>query len=127
MIDADLVARYLGMKRRLHAAIADSGSGFQPSRRELSEGLAKTIDLDGETWTYSTQGEGYAFTHPRRRFRVVIGATSLDTVTSAEILGYLQAFTTHQNLNQLVVDMWLLKAVRAGVLAEAGHGAFRPA
>jgi len=122
MIEPAQIRQYLALKRRLAAAVADpTTSGFRPSQREVSEGLAKSITLDGEIWTYSTDKGGYRFSNGRRRFSVVVadhGATA-DTFTSAELVGWLAAFTGLQNVNQLVVDLWLVKAAMQGVVREA--------
>lgn len=122
MIEPAQIRQYLALKRRLAAAVADpAASGFRPSQREVSEGLAKSITLDGETWTYSTEKGGYRFSNGRRRFSVVVaeGGTDANTFTSAELVGWLAAFTGLQNVNQMVVDLWLVKAAMQGVVREA--------
>lgn len=122
MIDAHTLSQYVKLKQRLIAVVSDpQASGFQHSQREFSEGLARSIDVDGEPWTYSSVHNGYSFSHSRRRFRVTVprSAPSPSAFTGAEILGYLQAFTAHERLNQLVVDMWLLKAAQAGIICDA--------
>lgn len=122
MIEPAQIRQYLALKRRLAAAVADpDASGFRPSQREVSEGLAKSLTLDGETWTYSTDKGGYRFSNGRRRFSVFVaeGGTDAHTFTSMELVGWLAAFTGLQNINQMVVDLWLVKAAMAGAVREA--------
>ena len=123
MIEPAQVAAYLRLKSQVAVWVASPGSGFEPSRRELSEGLARTMDIAGETWTYSTQKGGYSFTAPRRRFSVFIADDPAQhaVFTASELLAYLRAFTALDDLNEIVVDMWLTRAAMRGVVAEA-HG-----
>jgi hypothetical protein len=120
MLETRQIAAYLHLKRGIAAVVAAPGSGFQASRRELSEGLAKTMEIAGESWTYSTQKGGCSFTSPRRRFSVFVADDSARNAyfTSAELLAYLRAFTSLENLNQLVVDTWLTRAAMGGEVAE---------
>jgi len=120
MIELRQIAAYLHLKRGIAAVVMAPNSGFQPSRRELSEGLAKQMDICGESWTYSTQKGGCSFTSPRRRFSVFIAddATRHGYFTAAELLAYLRAFTSLENLNQLVIDTWLTRAAMQGQVAE---------
>ncbi len=122
MIEPAQIRQYLSLKRRLAAVVADPGSsGFAGTRRELSEGLAKTCTLDGETWTYSTEKGGYRFSNGRRRFSVFVaeGGAAADAFSSPELVGWLAAFTGLQNVNQMVVDLWLVRAAMNGVVREA--------
>lgn len=131
MIDIRQIAAYLHLKRGIAAVVQAPNSGFQPSRRELSEGLAKQMEIGGESWTYSTQKGGCSFTSPRRRFSVFIAddRTRNAYFTASELLGYLRAFTSLENLNQLVVDTWLTRAAMQGQVAEVadvrGHWCLR--
>jgi hypothetical protein len=120
MIETRQIAAYLHLKRGIAAVVAAPGSGFQASRRELSEGLAKQMEIAGESWTYSTQKGGCSFTSPRRRFSVFVADDPARNAyfTSAELLAYLRAFTSLENLNQLVVDTWLTRAAMRGEVAE---------
>lgn len=120
MIDIRQIAAYLHLKRGIAALVAAPDSGFQSSRRELSEGLAKQMDIGGESWTYSTQKGGCSFTSPRRRFSVFIAddAARHAYFTADELLAYLRAFTALDNLNHLVVDTWLTRAAMQGLVAE---------
>jgi hypothetical protein len=124
MIEPSQIAAYLRLKREIAAAVAVPGNGFRPSGRQLSEGLARTMDIAGESWTYSTAKGGYTFTSPRRRFSVFIGdpPAPQEVFTSPELLGYLRAFTSLEDLNQLVVDMWLVRASMRGEVQEAPGG-----
>jgi len=122
MIEPAQIRQYLNLKRRLAAVVADPGtSGFAGTRRELSEGLAKTCSVDGETWTYSTEKGGYRFSNGRRRFSVFVaeGGAAAGAFTSPELVGWLAAFTGLQNVNQMVVDLWLVRAAMNGVVREA--------
>ncbi len=120
MLEARQIAAYLHLKRGIAAVVAAPGSGFQSSKRELSEGLAKQMDIAGESWTYCTQKGGCSFTSPRRRFSVFVADDARRNAyfTSAELLAYLRAFTSLENLNQLVVDTWLTRVAMQGVVAE---------
>lgn len=121
MIEPRQIAAYLHLKRGIAAVVAAPDSGFQASRRHLSEGLARQMEICGELWSYSTQPGGYAFTSPRRRFSVFIADDPArhQLFTPAELLAYLRAFTALENLNQLVVETWLTRAAMQGVVAEA--------
>ena len=131
MLDIRQIAAYLHLKRGIAALVSAPDSGFQPSRRELSEGLAKQMEIGGESWTYSTQKGGCSFTSPRRRFSVFIAddGTRNAYFTAAELLGYLRAVTSLENLNQLVIDTWLTRAAMHGLVAEVpgvrGHWCLR--
>lgn len=132
MLDRSLLASYLDLKQRIAAAISVPESGFVPSQRHASEGLAKHLEIGGESWTYATHPGGYAFTNARRRFMVVVSEDDARnrTFTAPELLAYLGAFTVHENLNQLVVDMWLVRAEMAGLVQPAeglrGHWRLAP-
>ena len=82
------------------------------------------MTIAGEEWTYSTAKGGYSFTNPRRRFSVFVAdqAGGGATFTSPELLGYLRAFTALEELNQLVIDMWLTRAAMRGQVSEATGG-----
>jgi hypothetical protein len=130
MIDPEQLRQYLQLKRRLAAAVENPDvSGFEPSRRGFSEGLAKPFDLDGEAWTYATDGKGYRFSNAKRRFSVFVLADGSDreAFTSAELVGWLSAFTRHQNINQMVIDLWLVKAAGNGLVEDhpSVRGGFR--
>ncbi len=121
MIDRPLLNAYVDLKQRIAAAIAVPESGFQPSLRHASEGLAKCFAIDGEAWTYATHPGGYAFTNPERGFAVVVSeeASRNTAFTATELVAYLGAFAGHRNLNQLVVDMWLVRAEMEGLVQPA--------
>ena len=120
MIEITQVVAYLRIKSQVAVWVASPGSGFEPSRRELSEGLARTMDIAGEIWTYSTQKGGYSFTAPRRRFSVFISDDPAQhaVFSAGELLAYLRAFTALDDLNEIVVDMWLTRAAMRGEVAE---------
>ena len=124
MIELSQIAAYLRLKYEIVVAIAQPDSDFQPSRREMSEGLARSMTIAGESWTYSTAKGGYSFTSPRRRFSVFVADDPArhSTFTSPELLGYLRAFTALAELNQLVIDMWLTRAAMRGEVLEATGG-----
>ncbi len=124
MIELSQIAAYLRLKQEIAFAISKPDSGFQESRRHVSEGLARSMTIAGEEWTYSTAKGGYSFTNPRRRFSVFVAddPTCAATFTSPELLGYLRAFTALEELNQLVIDMWLTRAAMRGQVAEATGG-----
>ncbi len=124
MIEIAQIAAYLRLKAQVAAAVSAPESDFEPSRRQLSEGLARTMTIAGETWTYSTQKGGYSFTAPRRRFSVFVADDSAQhaVFTAGELLAYLRAFTALDDLNEIVVDMWLTRAAMRGEVEEAsGH------
>ena len=120
MIEVQQIAAYLHLKRGISALVAAPDSGFQSSKRELSEGLARHMELAGEKWTYSTQKGGYSFTNPRRRFSVFVADDAVRNAyfTSTELLAYLLAFTSLENLNQMVVDTWLIRAAMQRIVEE---------
>lgn len=122
MIELSQIAAYLRLKRQIAALAAEPDSGFQTSRRHLSEGLARSMPIAGEDWTYATAKGGYTFTNPRRRFSVFVAedAAANDGFTSPELLGYLRAFTALEELNQLVIDMWLVRAAMRGEVEQRG-------
>lgn len=123
MIEVSQIAAYLRLKREITALVAEPDSGFQASRRHLSEGLARSMPIAGEDWTYATSKGGYTFTNPRRRFSVFVAeAGANDGFTAAELLGYLRAFTALEELNQLVVDMWLVRAAMRGEVEQVTGG-----
>lgn len=124
MIELSQIAAYLRLKYEIVMAIAQPDSDFQPSRREMSEGLARSIIIAGESWTYSTAKGGYSFSSPRRRLSVFVADDPArhSTFTSPELLGYLRAFTALAELNQLVIDMWLTRAAIRGEVLEATGG-----
>ena len=121
MIEVAQVAAYLRLKLAVAAAVHAPDSGFEPSRRELSEGLARTMPIAGESWVYSTQKGGYSFTAPRRRFSVFVADDPAQhaVFTAGELLAYLRAFTALGDLNEIVVDMWLTRAAMRGDVEEA--------
>lgn len=121
MIDRPLLDAYVDLKQRIAAAIAVPESGFQPSMRHASEGLAKHFEIDGETWTYATHPGGYAFTNAERGYAIVVSEDPArnGAFTSTELVAYLGAFAGHKNLNQLVVDMWLVRAEMEGLVESA--------
>ncbi|MBA3698909.1 MAG: hypothetical protein H0W78_08645 [Planctomycetes bacterium] len=124
MIEVSQIAAYLRLKREIAAQVAEPDSGFEASRRHLSEGLARSMPIAGEDWTYATAKGGYTFTNPRRRFSVFVAdaPSANEGFTAAELLGYLRAFTALDELNQLVVDMWLVRAAMRGQVEQVGAG-----
>lgn len=124
MIELSQIAAYLRLKYEIVVAITQPDSDFQPSRREMSEGLARSMIIAGESWTYSTAKGGYSFSSPRRRLSVFVADDPArhSTFTSPELLGYLRAFTALAELNQLVIDMWLTRAAIRGEVLEATGG-----
>jgi hypothetical protein len=122
MIELSQIAAYLRLKREIAGLVAEPDSGFQASRRHLSEGLARSMPIAGEDWTYATAKGGYTFTNPRRRFSVFVAdaPASNEGFTAQELLGYLRAFTALEELNQLVVDMWLVRAAMRGEVEQVG-------
>ena len=124
MIELSQIAAYLRLKYEIAAIVSQPDSGFQASRREMSEGLARSMTIAGESWTYATAKGGYSFTSPRRRFSVFVADDPArhSIFTSPELLGYLRAFTALAELNQLVIDMWLTRAAMRGEVLEASGG-----
>lgn len=124
MIELSQIAAYLRLKRDIAAMVAAPGSGFEPSRRHLSEGLARSMPIAGEDWTYATAKGGYSFTNPRRRFSVFVDddPTRGATFTAPELLAYLRAFTALEELNLLVVDMWLTRSAMRGEVEQTTGG-----
>jgi hypothetical protein len=122
MIELSQIAAYLRLKRQIAALAAEPDSGFEASRRHLSEGLARSMSIAGEDWTYATAKGGYTFTNPRRRFSVFVAedAAANEGFTAQELLGYLRAFTALEELNQLVVDMWLVRAAMRREVEQVG-------
>jgi hypothetical protein len=121
MIEVSQLAAYLRLKRAIAAVVMDPGSGFQASRRHLSEGLARSLVIAGEEWTYATAKGGYTFTNPRQRFSVFVAEepTANGGFTARELLGYLRAATALEELNQLAVDMWMVRAAMRGEVRQA--------
>ncbi len=121
MLDAARIADYLAIKRRLASAIADPQSGFQPSMRERSEGLAKACDIDGETWTYATASSGYAFSSPDGSLSVTVSPDARRNAcfTSTELAAWLRAGGGHDNITAFVVDNWLMRAEMAKTVERA--------
>ena len=124
MIEVSQIAAYLRLKREIAAQVAEPDSGFQASRRHLSEGLARSMPIAGEDWTYATAKGGYTFTNPRRRFSVFVAedGSANGGFTSPELLGYLRAFTALEELNQMVIDMWLTRAAMRGEVEQVAGG-----
>lgn len=124
MIEVSQIAAYLRLKREIATQVAEPESGFQASRRHLSEGLARSMPIAGEDWTYATAKGGYTFTNPRRRFSVFVAEDGgvNDAFTSPELLGYLRAFTALEELNQMVIDMWLVRAAMRGEVVQVTGG-----
>lgn len=124
MIEVSQIAAYLRLKREIAAHVAEPHSGFEASRRHLSEGLARCMPIAGEDWTYATAKGGYTFTNPRRRFSVFVAdhQTTHGHFTSPELLGYLRAFTALEELNQMVIDMWLVRAAMRGEVEQVAGG-----
>jgi hypothetical protein len=124
MIELSQIAAYLRLKREIAALVAEPDSGFQATRRHLSEGLARSMPIAGEDWTYATARGGYTFTNPRRRFSVFVAEqpTANEGFTAQELVGYLRAFTALEELNQLVVDMWLVRAAMRGEVQQVAGG-----
>ncbi len=121
MIDRTMLGAYIDLKQRIAEAITVPNSGFRPSMRHASEGLAKSFTVAGEIWSYSTHPNGYAFTNGERGYSVIVSDEPERNAafTSTELVAYLSAFTEHKNLNQLVVDMWLVRAEMEGVVQSA--------
>ncbi|MFW5751445.1 MAG: hypothetical protein ACOCZK_07340 [Planctomycetota bacterium] len=122
MIRTADIRDYLALKRAIAAEVFAPDSAFQPSRRELSEGLARDIEVNDEQWSYSAGQRGYVFTNPRRRFSVVISEdrAANDYFTSDELARYLQCYTTTENITDLLVDNWCAMACRDGLLERRG-------
>ncbi len=118
MLDAARIADYLALKRRLAVAISDPVTGFQPSLRERSEGLAKPCEIDGETWTYATVVDGYSFSSPDGSLSVTVSpdAGRNAVFTSTELAGWLRAGGGHDNITAFVVDNWLMRAEMANAV-----------
>ncbi len=121
MINRTMLGDYIRLKQRIADAITVPDSGFRPSLRHASEGLAKSFSIDGESWSYATHPTGYAFTNGERGYSVIVSdeAARNTAFTSTELVAYLSAFTEHKNLNQLVVDMWLVRAEMEGMVQSA--------
>lgn len=118
MLEPSDIRAYLALKQRVAAALADPASGFRPTRRGATEGLARVCEIGGERWTYASEAGGYGFTHPAGRVRVFIADDPARNgcCTAAELLGWLRGRTAHGRLNQFVVDNWLLRAATAGMV-----------
>ncbi|HYE04309.1 MAG TPA: hypothetical protein VEL07_02200 [Planctomycetota bacterium] len=112
MLDRGRIADYLATKARLAAAISDAASGFQPSMRERSEGLARSCSIDGELWTYSTTVNGYSFSSPDGALSVTVSpdAGRNACFTSDELANWMRAGGGHDNITAFVVDNWLMRA-----------------
>jgi hypothetical protein len=118
MIDPAGIADYLATKSRVAAALSDPDSGFRETRRHLSEGLAHSCEIAGETWSYSTEGGAYSFTSPDGALCVVVsGDAGRDACfTSAELAGWLRSRGGHDRISAFVVDNWLMRAELAGAV-----------
>jgi hypothetical protein len=123
MIALTQIATYVQLKRTIAQVVADPNSGFQASRRHLSEGLARSMLIADEEWTYATSKGGYTFTHPRQRFSVFVAEDPRANTgfTAQELLGYLRAMTALEELNQVVIDMWLVRAAMRGDVQQVGR------
>lgn len=123
MIALSEIAAYLKLKRTIAEVVADPDSGFQASRRHLSEGLSRSMTIADEEWTYATATGGYSFTHPRQRFSVFVAEDPRANAgfTAQELLGYLRAKTALGELNQLVIDMWLVRAAMRQEVRQVGR------
>ncbi|MBA3845645.1 MAG: hypothetical protein H0X45_03245 [Planctomycetes bacterium] len=121
MLDAARIADYLAIKARLATAITESASGFQPSLRERSEGLAKACEISGEVWTYATAAHGYAFSSPDGSLSVTVSpdAGRNTCFTSDELANWLRAGGGHDNITAFVVDNWLMRAEMAQAVERA--------
>lgn len=119
---ADLTT-FLRLKRRLGRVVLDGSDGFAPSKRELSEGLARSLVIDGERWTYSPERHGYRFSCPRGRLSIFVtdDQADHDQFTANELTDYLQNHTTHERINAIVVDHWLIRAVQHGLCKPVPH------
>ncbi len=124
MIALTQLASYLRLKQEIAKFIADPASGFQESRRHLSEGLSRSLTMFQENWSYNTQPGGYTFSHERHRYSVFVAVDPVRNAhfTSQELVSYLRANTTLHEINQLVVDMWLTHAAIRGEVTHSGHG-----
>ena len=71
----------------------------------MSEGLAKSIEIDGERWTYSAERDGYRFSCPRGRMSVFVAGESerCEMFSAGELTAFLQNHTAHERINQIVV------------------------
>jgi hypothetical protein len=120
---ADIRA-YLDLKERIAAAVLADDSAFIPSQRECSEGLARSIEVGGQPWTYAAQDDGYAFTNRQRRFSVLIRPHERDqrSFSGKELSRYLQCYTTTEDVSELVVDNWLAQACRQGHMQQVCGG-----
>jgi len=124
MIALAQLASYLQLKQDIANFIADPASGFQESRRHLSEGLSRSLTMHQETWSYSTQPGGYTFSNERHGYSVFVAVDPVRNArfTSKELVAYLRANTTLHEINQLVVDMWLTHAAIRGEVTHSGQG-----
>jgi len=121
MIDAAVIASYLATRRKIASAAANPDSGFEPSRREMSEGLCKMAVVDGDTWTYSTAPGGYLFTSPDRGASVFLpnDPARHESFTPSELVSWLRAGGEHDRLNEFVLENLLLRAEMDGVVERA--------
>lgn len=121
MIDASAIASYLAARRRIANGAMQPDSGFEPSRRELSEGLCKQAVIDGDTWTYATAPGGYLFTSPDSGTTVFLpnDPARHESVTSSELVSWLRATGGHERLNEFVLENLLLRAELDGVVERA--------
>jgi hypothetical protein len=124
MIDYEQLNHYLRTKQRIAEIINDPNSGFEPSRRHLSEGLAHSMTIADQEWTYSTQTGGYSFTHPEQRYHIFIAndAAKNSYLTTNEIVGFLRSFPPTEQINALVVDTWMTRAAMRGEVVPVPGG-----
>ena len=124
MINRGQIQAYLRLKTDIANFITHPDSGFQESRRHLSEGLARSMLIHDEEWTYSTKSGGYTFTNPKHRFSIFIAEQGHveNHFTTEELVNYLQAFTQLQDINSMVVDTWLTHMAMRGEVQQANRG-----
>jgi hypothetical protein len=124
MIALSQLASYLRLKQDIAKFIANPASGFQESRRHLSEGLSRSLTMFQETWSYNTQPGGYSFSHDQHHYSIFVANDPVRNArfTSQELVSYLRTNTTLKEINQLVVDMWLTHAAIRGEVTNAGQG-----
>ncbi len=124
MIYRGQIQAYLRLKSDIANFITHPDSGFQESRRHLSEGLARSMTIHDEEWNYSTKSGGYTFTNPKHRFSIFIPeqGQAENYFTTEELVNYLQAFTQLQDINLMVVDTWLTHMAIRGEVQQANRG-----
>lgn len=112
MIETAAIASYLATRRKIASAAAHPDSGFEPSRREMSEGLCKQVVIDGDTWTYATAAGGYLFTSPDRGASVFLpnDPARHESFMPGELVSWLRAGGGHERLNEFVLENLLLRA-----------------